>query len=279
MMSESTTSLAGRVRPARPQAVLSVLNREWLSPHTVRITAGGPGFAALRMNEFTDKYAKLIFADPGLGLTPPYDLAALRESLPPGQQPVSRTYTLRRADAQRQRVEIDFVVHGDEGIAAPWAAHAERGDLLAMSGAGGAYQPDPGSDWHVLAGDESALPAICSALDALADDARGVAYLETCDPGEYLDARVPSGMEITWLHRPQPGSQPRLLAEALLAGPWLAGRADVFAHGERESMKAVRAAVKARLRDGDQLSLSGYWASGRTEDVFQAEKRQPVGQV
>jgi len=278
-MSELTTSPAARVRPARPQAVLGVLNREWLSPHTVRITAGGPGFDALRMNEFTDKYAKIIFVDPGLGLTPPYDLAALRESLPPARQPVTRTYTLRRADAERQQLEIDFVVHGDEGIAAPWAARAEPGDLLAMSGAGGAYRPDPGSDWHVLAGDESALPAICSALDALPGDARGVAYLETCDPGEYLDARVPSGMEITWLHRPQPGSQPQLLAGALLAGPWLAGRADVFAHGERESMKAVRAAVKARLRDGDQLSLSGYWASGRTEDAFQAEKRQPIGQI
>jgi NADPH-dependent ferric siderophore reductase len=278
-MSESTTSLAGRARPARPQAVLRVLRRDWLSPHTVRITAGGPGFGALRLNEFTDKYAKIIFVDPGLGLTPPYDLAALRESLPPGRQPVTRTYTLRRADAERQQVAIDFVVHGDKGIAAPWAAHAEPGDVLAMSGAGGAYQPDPACDWHLLAGDESALPAICSALDALPAEARGLAYLETSDPGEFLDAAPPSGMEVIWLHRSEPGSRPRLLADALQAGPWLPGRADVFAHGERESMKAVRSALKARLGHGDQLSLSGYWASGRTEDVFQSEKRQPVGQV
>ncbi len=278
-MSESTTSLARRARPARPQAVLTVLHREWLSPHTVRITAGGPGFDALRMNEFTDKYAKIIFVDPALGLTPPYDLAALRESLPPDRQPVTRTYTLRRADVRRQRLAIDFVVHGDEGIAAPWAAHAEPGDVLTLSGAGGANHPDPGCDWHLLAGDESALPAICSALEALPGDARGIAYLETCDPGEYLDATPPGGMEVIWLHRPQPGSQSRLLADALLAGPWLAGRADVFAHGERESLKAVRSALKARLGDGDQLSLSGYWASGRTEDVFQSEKRQPIGQI
>jgi len=278
-MSESTTSLAGRVRPARPQAVLTVRHREWLSSHTVRIHAGGPGFDALRMNEFTDKYAKIIFVDPGLGLTPPYDLAALRESLPAERQPVTRTYTLRRADAERQQLMIDFVVHGDEGIAAPWAARAEPGDILAMSGAGGAYRPDPGSDWHLLAGDESALPAICSALEALPADARGLAYLETCDSGEYLDVTPPSGVEVIWLHRPEPGSRPRLLAEALAAGSWLPGRVDVFAHGERESMKAVRSVLKARLGDGDQLSLSGYWASGRTEDVFQSEKRQPIGQV
>lgn len=278
-MSESTTRLAGRVRPARPQAVLSVLHRERISPHTVRVTAGGPGFDALRMNDFTDKYAKIIFADPGLGLTPPYDLAALRESLPPGQQPVTRTYTLRRADEQRQQLDIDFVVHGDEGIAAPWAARAEPGDTLTMSGVGGAYRPDPACDWHLLAGDESALPAICAALDALPADARGIAYLETSDPGEYLDATLPRGVEVSWLHRPHPGSQPRLLADALLAGSWLPGRVDVFAHGERESMKAIRAVLKGRLGDGDQLSLSGYWASGRTEDVFQSEKRQPIGQV
>ena len=278
-MSETTTNRADRARPARPQAVLSVLGREQLSPHTVRITAGGPGFDALRMNDFTDKYAKLLFVDPTLGLTPPYDLAALRESLPPALQPVTRTYTLRRADPEDQELTIDFVVHGDQGIAAPWAAQAEPGDLLTMSGAGGAYRPDPASDWHLLAGDESALPAICSALEALPGDARGVAYLETSDPGEYLDAKLPGGVEVVWLHRPHPGRQPRLLADALLAGSWLPGRADVFAHGERESMKAVRAALKSRLGDGDQLSLSGYWASGRTEDVFQSEKRQPIGQV
>src|ERR1700729_4075674 len=102
-MSETTTNRVDRARPARPQAVLAVLGREQLSPHTVRITAGGPGFDALRMNEFTDKYAKILFVDPALGLTPPYDLAALREPLPPGQQPVTRTYTLRRADEQRQQ--------------------------------------------------------------------------------------------------------------------------------------------------------------------------------
>ena len=220
-MSETTINPAGRTRPARPQAVLAVQHREWLSPHTVRITAAGPGFEALRMNDLTDKYAKILFVDPSLGLTPPYDLAALRESLPAEQQPVTRTYTLRRADPERQELTIDFVVHGDKGIAAPWAARAEPGDLLTMSGAGGAYRPDPDRDWHLFVGDESALPAICSALEALPADARGLAYLETSDPGEYLDAAArqacrsagctgrsraasPSCLRRRW--RPAPGS-------------------------------------------------------------------------
>jgi len=86
-------------------------------------------------------------------------------------------------------------------------------------------------------------------------------------------------LSLVWLHRDHPGATPRLLADAISAGPWLPGRVGVFAHGERESMKAVRAVVKPRLTDDDQLSLSGYWAYGRTEDVFQAEKREPIGQL
>src|SRR5579875_780839 len=120
-----TTSPASQAdRPARaprPQAVLTVVRRERLNVHTIRVVAGGPGFEALRPNDFTDRYVKIIFVDPSLGLVPPYDLSALRETLPPEQRPVTRTYTVRHFDAENQAVTIDFVVHGDEGIAAPWA--------------------------------------------------------------------------------------------------------------------------------------------------------------
>lgn len=269
----------GSPRRARPQAVLAVRSREQLSAHTVRLVAGGAGFVEFRTNEFTDKYAKIIFVDPALGLTPPYDLAALRESLPPEQRPVTRTYTVRRVEAALEQISVDFVVHGDHGLAAPWAARAEPGELLTVSGAGGAYRPDPALDWHLFVGDESALPAINSALEALPSSARGIAYLETRDDSDHLDTSAPPGVELRWLHRPDPGTQPGLLAEALTAGEWLPGRVGVFAHGERESMKAVRAALETRLTPGDELSLSGYWAYGRTEDLFQAEKRQPVGQL
>jgi NADPH-dependent ferric siderophore reductase len=278
-MTSMTTSDAPSERRARPQAVLSVQRSEQLNPHLVRVVAGGPGLVHLRPNDFTDKYVKLIFVDPGLGLTPPYDLAELRASLPPEQRPVTRTYTVRSLDAGAQRLTLDFVTHGEEGLAAPWAARAEPGDVLTLSGAGGAYRPDPDMDWHLFAGDESALPAISSALEALGRDARGIAYLETADAGHYLDAAVPAGVDVVWLDRPEPGTQPRLLADAIAAGRWPAGRAGVFAHGERESIKAVRAALQDRLSEADELSLSGYWAYGRTEDRFQAEKREPAGRI
>src|ERR1700761_4916001 len=186
-MTSMTTSDAPSERRARPQAVLSVQRREQLNAHMVRIVAGGPGMAQFRPNDFTDKYAKLIFVDPALGLTPPYDLAELRASLPPEQRPVTRTYTVRSVDLDEQQLTLDFVVHGAAGLAAPWAARAQAGDLVTLSGAGGAYRPSPDVDWHLFAGDESALPAISSALEALGPGARGRADLETCDPEHRLD--------------------------------------------------------------------------------------------
>ena len=273
------TEAATKTRPQRPQAVLSVRRSEWLSPEMVRITAGGAGFSAFRTNDFTDKYVKIIFADPSLGLTPPYDLAALRESLPAEERPVTRTYTVRRVDPDQEQLTVDFVVHGADGIAGPWAASARAGDLLTLSGAGGAYAPDPSADWHLFAGDESALPAISSALEALPGSARGIAYLETAHPELAAHVTAPTGVELRWLRQNKPGTEPQLLADALTAGPWLPGRVGVFAHGERESMKAVRAALKTRDLGGGSRSLSGYWAYGRTEDRFQAEKREPIGRI
>jgi NADPH-dependent ferric siderophore reductase len=234
---------------------------------------------AFRTNDYTDKYVKIIFAHPALGLTPPYNLATLRESLPPEQRPVTRTYTVRQVDPGQQQLAIDFVVHGSGGIAGPWAASARPGSILTVSGAGGGYAPDPGADWHLFLGDESALPAISSALEALPGSARGIAYLETQHAEHPAMVAAPAGVELVWLRRSQPGTTPQLLADALAEGHWFPGRVGVFAHGERESMKAVRAVLKSRDLCGGQLSLSGYWAYGRTEDRFQAEKREPVGQI
>ncbi|WP_114907610.1 siderophore-interacting protein [Ornithinimicrobium murale] len=264
-------------RPPRPQTVLTVQSSEWVSPTTVRVVAGGEGFSGLNLNEFTDAYVKLLFVKPELGLTPPYDEAHLREHLAPEDQPVRRTYTLRWVDREREQVAIDFVVHGDEGIAAPWAREAQPGDQFVVSGAGGGYAPDPTADWHLFIGDESALPAIAAALEALPDQARGIAYLQVTEDSGRIELEAPEGIHLEWLTG---GAHlTSLLADAAAAGPWPEGRVQVFAHGERESIKAVRALLKERAVPREDLSLSGYWAYGRTEDRFQAEKREPVGQI
>jgi NADPH-dependent ferric siderophore reductase len=253
-------------RAPRPQVVLEVLSTEWIAADLVRVTAGGPGFADFQTNEATDKYAKLVFVKPGLGLTPPYDVAALREQLPQEDWPVVRTYTIRAVDPVAGTMSIDFVVHGDEGVAGPWAASARPGDPLVLSGPGGGYAPDPAADAHVLAGDHSAVPAISSALEALPQDARGLVLIE----GGELPLTAPAGVTVLFVED---------LAAALAAADWPAGDVQVFAHGERESMKALRDLFAARDVPRSRLSLSGYWARGRTEDRFQAEKREPIGKI
>ena len=275
-MSETTARAA---RPQRPQTVLTVESTQWLSPHMVRVVAGGEGFANFQTNPATDKYVKMFFAKPHLGLTPPYDIENLRATLPQEDWPVVRTYTVRWVDAATQTLAIDFVVHGDEGIAGPWAASASAGDHIVFAGPGGAYAPDPAVAWHVFAGDESAIPAIAAALEALPGDASGVAYIEVGAPDDIQDLTVPAGVSVHWLQRTAAEST-TLLADAVEAGHW-PGHTSIqaFMHGEREAMKALRLILKQRGLTREQISLSGYWARGRTEDTFQAEKRQPIGQI
>ena len=266
-------------RPPRPQHVLEVLSSERIAPSMVRVRLGGPGMATFTPNAFTDAYVKVFFAKPELGLEPPFDIAALRETLDPDDVPVTRTYTVREATADS--IAIDFVVHGEQGLAGPWAGRVQPGERVAFGGPGGAFAPDESADWHLFVGDESALPAIARALESLPAHARGIALLEARDASEEIPLTRPAGVEVRWLHRGDAGQQStRVLAEAVAGLDWLDGRVQVFAHGERESMKALRDELFGRRGlERAQVSLSGYWALGRTEDRFQAEKREPVGQI
>lgn len=268
-------------RPPRPQLVFDVLATAWVTPHMVRVTLGGPAFDEFQPKDVTDSYVKLLFAKPELGLTPPYDLAGLREQLPPEDVPVTRTYTVRRINPAGRTIDVDFVVHGDEGLAGPWAARAKPGDQIALMGPGGAYDPDTTADWHLLVGDESATPAIAATLEALPEDAAGVVFLECGSSEDMIELATPRGVEVVWVRRDARDDATKfLLANAVSAYPWPAGRVQVFAHGERESMKALRDVfLKERGLLKEQLSLSGYWAAGRTEDRFQAEKREPIGVI
>jgi NADPH-dependent ferric siderophore reductase len=265
----------GRGRAGRPQLVLEVVRTERLSPHLVRVIAGGPGFAQFRNNEFTDRYVKLLFADPATGLEPPYDLEQIRAERPQ-DLPRVRTYTVRWVDEAAGEIALDFVLHGDEGIAGPWADRAEPGDRLVLNGPGGGYAPDPAADWHLLAGDLSAAPAIAAALEAMPGDAVGHALIQVEEPTDVADLSHPAGVELTWI---QGGGETALL-DAVRELGWRGGAVQAFVHGERGSVKALRRHLTDdRAIDRSRLSISAYWAQGRVEDQFQAEKREPIGQI
>jgi NADPH-dependent ferric siderophore reductase len=266
-------------RAARPATVGVVTRVEQLTPNMVRVVVGGADLAALSIGGYTDHYVKVLFPSPGVTYPEPFDLGAIRDAMPPEQWPVVRTYTIRRWLPGVPELWIDFVVHGDAGVAGPWAARARPGDPFRFLGPGGGYAPDPAADWHLLAGDESALPAIARALEAMPAGAPVKAFIEVLDEGEEQKLETPGDAEITWLHRKR-----RPVGEALVAAvrqaPFPPGRVHAFVHGEATFVKELRGYLRHdRAVPLPQLSISGYWRRGMNEDGWQSTKREWNQQV
>ena len=261
----------GGGRAARPQTVLQVMQREQIAPHLVRLTLGGPGFETFVDKPVTDRYIKFLFAKPELGLTPPYDMEELRGKLEMQDLPVRRTYTVRNSDAEAGTIQVDFVVHGDEGLAGPWARDAQIGDTVCFSGPGGLYYPKEEFDFHFLVGDETAIPAIAAALESMSEHMRGVAIIEVSAAEDEMELQAPAGVEIRWVHRNGAFTPENTKLESVvLPGTDHAGIATQI---------VVERQLEAQGVDRRDMSLSAYWAFGRAEDDFQAEKRSPVGQI
>lgn len=250
--------------------VTRVVRTERLNGHFQRVVVTGEHVHLFPDNGFTDRYVKLLFPPAGVRYTADTDA----RSLPPEQRPTYRTYTIRRIDRAANELTIDFVLHGDHGVAGPWAAAAMPGDELFMSGPGGAYAPDLDADVHLLVGDEAALPAIASALEALVPAARAIVIVEVDDATDHLDLASDGEVDLRWLYRADGGGD-RALLDAVRAVDWPAGRVDAFVHGELHLTRAIGAhLIEDRGLDRSAMSISGYWRRGKDEDGFQAEKRE-----
>ena len=269
-------------KPPKAQIDLTVVQRLELSPSMVRIVASIGDPNSFRDIEPPEKYCKLVFFDPELGLGDHPDYWSLRETLPREHLPATRHMTLRHVDLEAGQLWIDVALHGDSGWAGPWAAGAQPGDTIVAVGPGGKWIPDPQASWSLMLGDEAAIPAVLANVDAMPEDARGEILLEVQDADHHLDIQVPSGWSLRWIHRAEAPAGFPALVEAARTAQW-PGTTDgiqVFAHGEREAMKALRPVLfEEHGLDRAQVSLSGYWARGRDEDAFQAEKKTPVGKV
>ncbi|MGH3447685.1 MAG: siderophore-interacting protein, partial [Nocardioidaceae bacterium] len=161
-----------------------MLTTEQLTPTLVRVVLGGPGLEAFEMPDATDTYINIAVPPAHATYGPVYDPRAVHDTLPREMWPARRRYTVRRWDATTQHLTLDFVVHATSGAAGPWAAAAEPGDVLVFNGPGSDYRPDPTADWHLLIGDESALPAIAASLEVLDAEAIAVVRL-VCDGPEH----------------------------------------------------------------------------------------------
>ncbi|MGC9377147.1 siderophore-interacting protein [Streptomyces sp. MH13] len=258
-------------KPRKPHSA-QVVRTERLTPHMQRVVLGGEGLSAFSADTCTDHYVKLLFPAGGATYPEPFDMERIREEFPRDQWPVTRTYTVRHWDAEHRELTLDFVIHGDEGLAGPWAKRVQPGDTVRFLGPGGAYAPDPAADWHLLAGDESALPAIARSLEALPDGARAFAFIEVENAQE--EQKIDSDAEVVWLHR---GGRPvgQALIEALRGLDFPEGRVHAFVHGEAACVKELRRLLRVeRGIAREDLSISGYWRLGHNEDGWQASKQE-----
>ncbi|BCJ42102.1 siderophore-interacting protein [Actinoplanes ianthinogenes] len=247
---------------------------EQLTPHMVRVVVGGEAIARIDASRCTDHYIKVLFPQPGVDYPEPFDMGLIRETLPRESWPLVRTYTVRKWLPEAAEMWVDFVVHGDAGIAGPWAARARAGEPFRFMGPGGGYAPEAGADWHLLAGDESALPAIAAALAGMPEGASVRAFIEVEGPDEEQKLETAADAEIVWLHR-EGRPVGAALVEAVRGLEFPAGRVQAFVHGEAGFVKELRGHL--RLDRGlpmDQLSISGYWRAGMNEDGWQSSKRE-----
>ncbi|WP_405105456.1 siderophore-interacting protein [Micromonospora sp. NBC_01405] len=258
----------------RPNKVTTarVLRTERPTPHLVRLVLGGEELTGLPVGEYTDHYVKLVFAPPGVTYPEPVDLAAIRRDLPSQQWPRLRAYTLRSWDPLAGELTIDIVHHGDAGVGGPWAARLRPGDPVLFTGPGGAYAPSPDADWHLLVGDESALPAIAAALARLPLDAPAKVFVEVADAADEQPLPSPGAVELTWLHRAD-----RPVGEALVAAvtalDFPAGDVHAFVHGEATFVRELRRLLRVEHAvPRERLSISGYWRRGMDDEGWRSTK-------
>jgi NADPH-dependent ferric siderophore reductase len=258
----------------------------------VRVTFAGEELAAFGWNG-PASHIKLIFDDSGEHAST--QGAAIEQGTPPqpasqqASQPVRatmRTYTPRKFNPDAQELEVDFVIHG-EGPASAWAEQAAVGQSLTIAGPGRSYSVDPGAEWYLLAGDDSAIPAIGTILETLPASMKVLVLIEIVDAaeehslaagvGHSLDGRGAHSLdargverpraEVRWLPRgPDPRNAGRELEAAVRRVELPPGPGRVYVACEAEAMRRIRRhLLQERQFPRAHLVTRGYWRYGETD--------------
>jgi NADPH-dependent ferric siderophore reductase len=237
-----------RVRHEPRRRQLEVKHVDKVAAHMLRVTLGGDldGFTSLGF----DDHVKLFFPD---------------ESAGPGAEPqtIARDYTPRLYDARRNVLEIDFAIH-DAGPATRWAEQASVGDALTIGGPRGSFIIPTDYDWHLLIGDETALPAIGRRLRELPAGARAVVLAEVDGAEDELTFQSAAHVEVTWAHRRgAPAGASDVLARTLKTMRLPTG--DYYAWVACESLVAKALRVQLLAEHGANkkwMRAAGYWRRG-----------------
>jgi NADPH-dependent ferric siderophore reductase len=177
---------------------------------------------------------------------------------------LKRHYTIRSIDRAARRITFDFVLHGDTP-GANWVRNAKPGDEIDALGPRGHVWLHPEADWHLFAGDETALPAISAMLEGLKPGDVATAIIEVANKDEEQKLPTQAGARIAWLHRngpPRPGSRPLIDALAAIAVP-NDRKVHAYLAGETSTVRTQRHGLIARGLAKEQISAEGYWRPGR----------------
>jgi NADPH-dependent ferric siderophore reductase len=238
--------------------LLQVRRSAQITPRMVRVTLGDGDELTGFGGDGPDRRIKMFFPAPGQD-RPAVPRATSGGPLwPAGEaRPAIRTYTVRRFDPVTGELDVDFVLHEGHGPAAAWARDARPGAWVGVSEPGGRYVPDGSADFHLVVGDESALPAVATVLEALPGDVPTWAYLEVADAAE--EQPLPGGATVHWVHRGAlPPGEP--LAEAVSTATLPTGRGQAWLAGESACVRDLRRhLLDDRGLDRRAVYATGYW--------------------
>ncbi|MBK1783703.1 siderophore-interacting protein [Prauserella cavernicola] len=268
-MSVPVSAVKDEVRPYRV-ARAHVVRVADVTPGMRRVTVGGAELASVT-SAGLDQRIKVVLPQPGqhepvVSTGPAW--YGEHQRLPDDVRPVLRTYTVRAFRPGLAELDIDFVLHGDTGPASRWAARASAGDRLAIVApdarhdpiTGYEFRPPEGATWSLIAGDETALPAIAGIVEGLAPGHRAVVLVEIGTPGERQTLRAGPGVDVSWIVRED---GPRRLLDAVRDTALPDGPGHAWIAGESGAITRVRRhLVSDRGFERGSVYFSGYWKRG-----------------
>jgi NADPH-dependent ferric siderophore reductase len=176
--------------------------------------------------------------------------------------PVRRRYTIRHFDPDRQRLDLDFVLHGD-GPGMRWAQAARPGDSIEVVGPRGKITVVRDAAWHLFAGDATAVPGALAMMEALPLDVPAAAFLQVDGPEERQSVDRNREPQITWHYEVPSANSVAGLAAALAAAMLPAARGHAYLAGEVALVIALKAALLSHGWAADDISAKAYWNRGR----------------
>lgn len=252
-----------RVRHPLKLRTLIVRQVEAMTPNLVRITFQSPDLHDFVSASFDDHIKLLFPAEPGQAIATPV-LGEKGLEFQQGQpRPNARDYTPRLFDTEKGLLVVDFILHG-HGPATRWAAHAKVGWTLVAAGPRGSFVVPTQFDWHVLIGDDTAIPAIARRLEELPAQARAIVRVEVAGPEHELALSSKAEVDLQWLHRGAvPAYESSLLAAAANALSLPAGSGYVWVAAEASVAKAVRdSMVEQHGVHKSRIRAASYWRIG-----------------